>query len=401
MNLFSRRLRLKKAVHFAESLAKGESPPLVLEDDVGLPGRLLKALIQIAEKQGLRHSQLETDESQIKGILTTMSEGVLLTDKQGRILLANEALKKMFQLTIDPKEKFLIEAFRQESLQKACDQLLLEKGRRSFEISIDYPEEKILRVNFATLEKGNRIEGVVGIFIDVTKNRKLEEMRKEFVANISHELKTPLSSIKGYSETLKESGEITQKQLQEFASIIHRNAQRLERLVEDIMALSRLEHHEEKLKMGSAALPDLAHSVSDQLKHLAELKGVSLEVKAPENLSGVSIDIKKIEKVFSTILENAIKYSPEKKKVLISLCEKKDKIEVQITDEGSGIKEEDLGRIFERFYRVERSRTRVMGGSGLGLAIAKHIVLAHGGEIWAESQVGHGSSFFFTLPLVT
>lgn len=398
---FLKKRRLQKAISLAESLAKENIATLPLEEGRDLPGQLFKALNQIATLLQHRQTLLKKEESQITGVLSTMREGVLLTDAQGRILLANQAVKEMFHVASDPQGKSLIEVFRQEKIQKVCDQLLREEGRNSFELVLGYPEEKNLHINLSSMKSGEQIEGVVGVFIDVTPMKKLEQMRKDFMANVSHELKTPLSSIKGYSETLLETEVKEPKQIKEFLKIIHRNAERVEKLVEDIMNLSRLEQHEEKLSLESVSISLLAKEVCDQLEHLAQLKKITLKNKIASDLPLVQADSSKVQKVMTVILENAIKYTPENGEVNLSAISKEKEVQIAIEDSGAGIDAHDLPRIFERFYRVEKSRTREVGGSGLGLAIAKHLVLAHGGKIWVESQLGQGSTFFFTLPFVT
>jgi two-component system phosphate regulon sensor histidine kinase PhoR len=399
----SKKEKLKKVAEFAEALARGETQPFILDESDPLSYRLTKALNQIADLLSARYLELEKESSHLEGILETIQEGVLLTDAEGGILLANKALCELFQVKKEPTGKSLIEVFRHEKIQEVCDQLLQSPGRVSFDLDLGIVKETALRVNFSSMRsaKANKTLGVVGVFIDMTQVKKLEKMRKEFVANISHELKTPLSSIKGYSETLIQNCPREPERVREFAQIIHRNAQRLEHLVEDIMALSRLEQKKEILHKSPIDLLLVAREVCQQLSHLAQLSQVRLEVVSGEPLPLIIADEEKIKKVFTAILENAIKYAGEGKRALVRAKVLEGKVQVCIEDNGPGIPKEALPSVFERFYRVEKSRSRDVGGSGLGLAIAKHIVLAHEGEIWVESPPGQGASFYFTLPIVT
>lgn len=397
----SRRRRLKKAVSFAEALAEGETAPVIFADASDLSGRLIKALNVIAETLDIRFSQIEKEGNLLSGILSTMREGVLVTGPQGRIVLANQALREMFNLSGDPTGKSIIEIFHQEHIHRSCEQLLAAPGRISFEQTLTIAHNKTIQINLASMQKEGKIQGVVGIFIDITKTKKLESQRKDLVANISHELKTPLSSIKGYSETLIGSAAGSPEKMKEFAEIIYRNAERLENLVEDILALSRLEQHEEKLQVQPMELEKSIKEARGHLKHLADLKKIKIRNNVLSKLPLVAADPKKIQKVLNALLENAVKFTAENGVVSVSAQKMEGEIEVCVQDDGPGISEQDLPRIFERFYRVEKSRTREIGGSGLGLAMAKHIVLAHGGNIWVRSCPGKGSSFYFTLPIVT
>lgn len=394
-----RRRRLKEVVQFAEALAEGDTTTRILETGAGSRARLVSALTKISSLLESRSSSLLKEESHLSGLLATVSEGVLLTDENGDIVLANQSLRDLFQVASSPTGKSLIEVFRQGELQVACDALLARPGRKSLSIALAYPQEKIIQVNFSTLERKGKIQGVVGVFIDVTQMKKLEAMRKDLIANISHEFKTPLSSIKGYSETLSSAAPKDPKKTAEFASIIARNAERLERLVENLMALSRLEQHEEKPQSEKVSLSRLVQEARDQLAHRLEQKNISLENKLQDDLPAVIGDTEKLQQVFLNILENAVKYSPAGSRVAVQAQPAGHFLRVAIQDNGPGISAHDLPRIFERFYRVEKSRSLEGGGSGLGLAIAKHIVQMHGGKIWAESEPGKGMTLFFTLPI--
>lgn len=397
----SKKETLKKAASFAEALAQGKYRSFILDANDPISIRLTNALNQISELLSSRFLEIEKETSHLSGILETIQEGVLLTDNEGRIVLANKALCQLFNVQNDPAGQSLIEIFHQEKIQSCCDHLLKEGGRISFELELGILEEKYFQVNFSSMENEGRVLGVVGVFIDMTQVRKLEKMRKEFVANISHELKTPLSSIKGYSETLLENCPKDPEKIKEFAQIIHRNAQRLQDLVEDIMSLSSLEQKKAPLELKPISLLTVVEEVCQQLGSLAKLNNVSIEILLKKNLPSVLADGEKIKKVFTAIIENAIKYLGEGKKAQIQATVLNDHVKVCIQDNGPGIPREFLSRIFERFFCVETSRSREVGGSGLGLAIAKHIVQAHEGEIWAESELGQGVSFYFTLPIVT
>ncbi|MBU6409161.1 MAG: GHKL domain-containing protein, partial [Verrucomicrobia bacterium] len=241
-------------------------------------------------------------------------------------------------------------------------------------------------------------EGTILVFHDLTRLKKLERTREEFVANVSHELRTPLSLIKGYVETLLDGARNNPETLERFLKIIERNAQRLDLLIQDLLTISALESGRVTLELHTVDLRALVEKVFNDFRQAASGKGVSLINQMPELT--VNADVHRLEQVFANLLDNAIKYGRANGEVTVGAKQAGGSVEVFVRDNGPGIPPESLDRVFERFYRVDKARSREQGGTGLGLSIVKHIVQAHGGDVRVESTLGQGAIFSFTLPVM-
>jgi two-component system phosphate regulon sensor histidine kinase PhoR len=269
-----------------------------------------------------------------------------------------------------------------------------------FDYEVKLPEltERWLRVNAAIISNsaGER-EGMIMVFHDLTRLKQLERTREEFVANVSHELRTPLSLIKGYIETLLDGARNNPEVAERFLKIIERNTNRLDLLIQDLLTISALESGRMKLNLQPVDLHALAEKALNDLHGRAENKNVALVNELP--LLPTRADANRLDQVFANLVDNAIKYGRPNGKVTVSGRKlDDDRLEIFVQDDGPGIPPEALDRVFERFYRVDKARSRDQGGTGLGLSIVKHIVQAHGGEVRVESELGKGATFFFTLP---
>jgi two-component system phosphate regulon sensor histidine kinase PhoR len=242
--------------------------------------------------------------------------------------------------------------------------------------------------------------GAVLVLHDVSDLERLEKTRRDFIANVSHELRTPLTSITGYTETLLESGAAGNASNREFLEVIRRNATRMTRLTEDLLKLARVESGEWKLEIQDVAADELLNEAYAALHKLAEQHGKQLMIQS-SSTTRVLADKEAIQQVFANLIENACKYAPAGTQIALGVNEQTETVEFYVRDSGPGIAAEHHSRLFERFYRVDRDRSREAGGTGLGLAIVKHIVLNHGGSVRVESELGHGSTFLFTLPSAT
>ena len=238
--------------------------------------------------------------------------------------------------------------------------------------------------------------GVVAVMHDQTEIERVEKTRRDFIANVSHELRTPLTSIQGYAETVLEHEQLSDT-AREFVEIIRKNAMRMARLTEDLLVLARVESGERDFKLQSAAPQELLEEAVQTFQEIADSRGMELAVMNTAT-SSVLVDCDAIHQVFGNLIDNAMKYGEDGRKILIGACETEDGVQFYVRDFGAGIPSEHLPRLFERFYRVDKARSRESGGTGLGLAIAKHVVRAHGGTIKAQSELNHGSTFYFTLP---
>ncbi|HEY1662479.1 MAG TPA: ATP-binding protein [Verrucomicrobiae bacterium] len=346
-----------------------------------------------------RQLQTSTDaKAQQQVLFNSMLEGLLLLDRNRKIYLVNRAFKNLFDLKIELRGKTVMEVLRLHELQELIIRVETEKQVLDYELKLPELNERWLQVNAAAIfnSAGER-EGTILVFHDLTRLKQLERTREEFVANVSHELRTPLSLIKGYVETLLDGARQQPEIAERFLKIIERNTQRLDLLIQDLLTISAMESGRVKLNLQPVELRSLADKIFNDLRPPANNKSVSLVNQIPEiKATG---DAHRLEQVFANLLDNAIKYGRPHGQVIVGGRRLDNgKVEVFVQDDGPGIPPEALDRIFERFYRVDKARSRDQGGTGLGLSIVKHIVQSHGGEAWAKSEIGKGATFFFTLP---
>lgn len=369
-------------------------------------GSLSKAISEIGSQLGNKIEEISKEKDYLQTILKGMMEGVLVVDGRGRILMVNDALRRLLSLASDVSDRMPLEIIRNAELEGAIRKAIQDGENVALELDLDKSGEKTIEVNVVSILTSNRkmaedsegIRGAIAVFHDITRLKQLERIRQDFVANVSHELRTPLTTIKGYAETLLD-GALKEDLAFQFVEVIKRHTDRLTKIVEDLLMLSKIETKEFQLKIEVISLPNFIDDVLDFVKEPAEKKKISLSRNAIPSLLAVQADRGYLEQILINLLDNAIKYTPEGGRVTVSAVEKDSKdIQFLIEDNGIGIPKEDLSRIFERFYRVDKGRSKEMGGTGLGLSIVKHLVQAHGGRVWVESQPGKGSTFYFTLP---
>ena len=346
------------------------------------------------------HEQINLQkQAEQQALFNSMTEGVLVLDAGGRIQLANESLRKLFRLSKEVRGQTIMEAFRLQELAEVIRRLEEDGAVSGYELELPGIDERWLRVNAAAVlgREGAR-HGAILVFHDLTRLKQLENTRQDFVANVSHELRTPLSLIKGFVETLLEGAKNDPELSSKFLQTIEKHTDRLTYLIEDLLTISRLESGGTAMNLQPLDLRDaVAHALED-LKSKATEKEVVIENLVPPGL-WARADAERLHQVFSNLIENAIKYGRQGGKVAIGAQDTADsQVEAWVRDDGPGIPAEARERVFERFYRVDRARSRDTGGTGLGLAIVKHIVQAHGGEVWVKSELGEGATFFLTLP---
>ncbi len=347
-----------------------------------------------------RHQQQTTTDAkaQQQVLFNSMLEGLLLLDRNRRIYLANRAFKNLFGIKTELRGKTIVEALRVHELAELVERVEGEGQVFDYELQLPDLSERWLQVNAAAISNsaGER-EGTILVFHDLTRLKQLERTREEFVANVSHELRTPLSLIKGYVETLLDGARNNPEVAERFLKIIERNAQRLDLLIQDLLTISALEAGRVKLNLQTVELRPLVEKVLGDLKAPADNKSITLVNQLPDLVA--TADVGRLEQVFANLVDNAIKYGRTQGTVTIGGGRTEGgKIEICVQDDGPGIPPESLDRIFERFFRVDKARSREQGGTGLGLSIVKHIVQSHGGKVWVKSEPGKGSTFFFTLP---
>jgi two-component system phosphate regulon sensor histidine kinase PhoR len=327
-----------------------------------------------------------------------MAEGLLLLDTDGRIQLANRAFQNLFGVGGHLRSRTIMEALRLHELTDLVDSLNQQKHVVEHELRLSRPNERWLQVNGAALFNGDgRRQGTVLVFHDLTRLKQLERTRQEFVANVSHELRTPLSLIKGYVETLLDGAGDNPEVAQKFLQTIDRNAERLKLLIEDLLTISELESGRVQLNLQSVALRSLVEKVLGDYKARASTKNTQLSNETTSLVARADAD--RLEQVLGNLIDNAIKYGRNEGRIIVKgRVLENGQIEVAVEDDGPGIPPEALERVFERFYRVDKARSREQGGTGLGLSIVKHIVQSHGGKVWATSEPGQGATFYFTVP---
>jgi two-component system phosphate regulon sensor histidine kinase PhoR len=369
-------------------------------------GSLSKAIGEMGNQLRNKIEEISKEKEYLQTILKGMMEGILVVDGRGRILMVNDALQKILSLSSEVVDKPPLEAIRNTELEEAIRKAIHEGKNSAFELTFPLSGGKTLEVNVVGIppspeeigKESEKIKGAIAVFHDISRLKELEKVRQDFVANVSHELRTPLTTIKGYTETLLE-GALKEEVAPQFLQVIQKHADRLTKIVEDLLALSKIESKEFYLKWEHFPLSDLIDDVSDFIKEAAQKKKISISRSIiPSSLEGTG-DRSYLEQVFINLLDNAVKYTPEGGEISISAFENEQReIQVLIQDNGIGIPKEDLSRIFERFYRVDKGRSQELGGTGLGLSIVKHIIQAHDGRVWVESHLGKGSIFHFTLP---
>jgi len=333
-----------------------------------------------------------------QAMFNSMIEGLLLLDAEGNVRLANEAFEDQFNLRQNLKGRSLMEAVRFHEIQEVYNRTLVDGVVQGHEMELPSINHRVLQVNSAVVldGKGGR-RGMILVFHDITRVKELENTRREFVANVSHELRTPLSLIKGYVETLIDGAKEEPGLRDKFLRTIEKHADRLTFLIEDLLTLSHLESGSLAMNMQPTRLKDAVARVCDDLSQRAAEKEIDLINAVGDDLV-VQADSDRLEQVLFNLLDNGIKYGSEAGDVRVTAeSGPNGRVEVCVEDDGAGIPDEAKERLFERFFRVDKARSRDQGGTGLGLAIVKHIVQSHGGELWVESQLGHGTSFYFSL----
>jgi two-component system phosphate regulon sensor histidine kinase PhoR len=360
-------------------------------------GALAEAMNQLARELHATMGRLGEERDLLTAILDGMQEGVLVVAPDETVLRVNPALLRTLGVGADARGRSVLAATRLPELAEAAAECLREGAVVSRELATRTVPPRIVMVLIAPLvPQGRARQGAVAVFHDLTAIRRLERVRRDFVSNVSHELRTPVSALRGAAETLLEGALEDRERARSFVDLIHRHAERLSRLIADLLDLSRLESGEVQLAPETVDLGLAARQVVEMLAEPARAKGLTVL----QSISGLAVfaDPRAVEQVLLNLLDNAVRYTPGGGRVTLSAAREDAAVRVSVVDTGPGIAPQHLPRLFERFYRVDAGRSREVGGTGLGLAIVKHLVEAMGGEVRVESALGVGSTFSFRLP---
>jgi two-component system phosphate regulon sensor histidine kinase PhoR len=383
----------------ARAIAAGDfsrTPSVRSTDELGI---LAGAIVHMSEQIRERIRDIEEEKARLDAVVASMSEGVMLLDAKGAVLLMNPALRKVFFIDTPPEGRRSIEIIRNSILTEMTVKLL--QGKESFvsqEIMVAFPEGKTLQVNGVAVRSSGKLEGAVLVFHDITELRRLEKVRQDFVANVSHELRTPVASIKGYAETLLQGAMDDKKTCKEFLNTIYENSDRLVSLINDLLDLARIQSGRLNIVPVAVDAEALIRRCLAVLEKTVGTRRLDVDIRIASGNSRVMADEARLSQIILNLLDNAVKYTPDGGAITVKAEKMGHKVRFDVVDTGIGIPEEDLPRIFERFYRVDKARSRDQGGTGLGLSIVKHLVQAHGGEVWASANAGKGTTFSFTLP---
>ena len=384
-------------------IKRGRRPRTYLIPGADSPRQVALALESVFERQFQLDQQLAERASGTETIVTAMQEGLLVVDTNQRIRLANRAFRELFRLPNKVPHLPLLEVLRNPEIDRLTKQVL-ETGqphRREFTIS-DQANGAPRFMELSAVPTVNDSGGLTGaaiLFHDITQLKQADEIRRDFVANVSHELRTPLSILRGYVETLLDDPELSAGELNRILEVMKRHSDRLTALTDDLLSLARLESAKIDLHIEEVGVRELFASIArDWGKRIAE-KRLSLDVSVSQSVSVMRADATRLQEILYNLLDNALKYSREGGTIRLEATRRGEDVVISVTDNGIGIPEADLPRIFERFYRADKARSREMGGTGLGLSIVKHIAQMHGGRVEAESVLGQGTTVRVILPV--
>jgi two-component system, OmpR family, phosphate regulon sensor histidine kinase PhoR len=402
--------RLERIVDVAGRIADGDLQARILETSQDEIGRVAGAIDKTARRVEQSFAAVVSSQRQLETLLNSMQDAVIAVGDDGLVQWANRPMNRLVPQGTRLQQP-VVETIRDPDFLASVKEAATTHEVKTARATSIVPG-RAFDVTAAPLPGG----GAVAVLRDLTETERVEKTRRDFIANVSHELRTPLTSIQGYAETLLDSTLENGAPTREFLEIIRKNSSRMSRLTEDLLTLARVESGETRFEAERVPPAELLHDAEESFREIARTHGIELQIQdspahllqsrnfpgpnpLPENLPVVLADREAIHQVFSNLIDNALKYGASGGRIILGARSVPHAVEFFVQDFGAGIASEHLARLFERFYRVDKARSRESGGTGLGLAIAKHIMLAHGGSIRAESELAHGSTFLFSLPL--
>jgi two-component system phosphate regulon sensor histidine kinase PhoR len=392
----------KDAQELADAIVEQRPPRKFLISGNPEAGRVGLALEKLLDRRGDLEKRVRESESSTDTVLGAMLDGLVVVDERRTVRLMNREFRRVFGLAENTSGGTLLELVRNASVDRLAGEALRrqEPQHDSIETSRGGSEPRQMEVSAVPFgENSAEMRGAVILFRDVTHIRKVEQMRRDFVANVSHELRTPLSIFRGYLETLLEDPHQPPGELLRILQVMERHSERLNALVEDVLSLARLESPRIELELSEVDLPELLHSIMRDWEKRFAAKQLKSHLNFPAALPHLRADETRLQELIYNLLDNAVKYSKPEGTVFLQAEPAGDAIRISVADQGIGISPEDLPRIFERFYRADKSRSGEQGGTGLGLSIVKHIAQLHGGSVEADSEFGKGTTISVLLPI--
>ena len=399
--LFSRSFtsRVERLKDFSRRVAEGDFRPLPRDGSGDAVEALGISLNRTAARLDRTIQTLTEERNLSAAILGSMVEGVAVVNGSERLVFANPGFAEILDLDVPPTSgSALVEVVRQTELLEAVRQVLGGEPRVQSEIVTGTLRQRYFAITVAAVRAGDT-SGAVVVLHDITELRRLERVRRDFVANVSHEFRTPLTAIQGFAETLLAGAIDDSQNRTRFLEIILEHSRRLARLTEDLLVLSKMDAERLELEIRRLSVSQLIESCLETAQRRATEKDLKISVEMAQKLPDIAGDRRRLAEVLQNLLDNAIQYTLPGGQIVVSAKTGEDELILTVSDTGIGIPKADQSRIFERFYRVDVARSREAGGTGLGLAIAKHLVEVHGGRLWVESEIGQGSQFHFSVPL--
>ncbi|HEY7000312.1 MAG TPA: ATP-binding protein [Candidatus Udaeobacter sp.] len=385
-------------------IARGEPPPTFLVNGGTDAHRIGLTLETIFARQQELEGQIAGRESGTQTILGAMQDGLLVVDARSHVTLMNPTFEKLFGLRDPVVGVPLVEAVRHATLDQLIAETLRTGEATRSQISLVDSQthvERHIEVSAEPIKKSDdETTGAVILFHDITELKQLDQIRREFVANVSHELRTPLSILRGYIEVLLDNPTSPEESAR-ILSIMERHSKRLGLLIDDLLSLARLESSNANLELGIVHVEELFNNIAHDWRERSAAKKLKVFLDLPPETLALRADEVRLHEVLYNLVENAVKYSHENGQIHLRATKRGDEVVLSVTDNGFGISKEDLPRIFERFYRADKARSRELGGTGLGLAIVKHIAQLHGGRVEAESELGRGTTIRIVLPHIS
>ena len=400
--LFAHRLAapIEAMERFTERLRRGDTSGTIFINTSDETKTLADNINYLVEELNSKIHIANEESSKLVTAFASMTEGVMILDAADRIEVVNRAMNNILALRFgDVTGKTLIEVSRSVDLQRAFLTYKQTREPVSREITLGSRQPVVLTVSISGIQGDKGSEKTMIVFHDITRLKKLEQVRVDFVANVTHEIRTPLTAILGYLETLRDGAIEKPEEARKFIDIILKHAGRLNRLVEDLLTISKIELGEVKINFENTSLADALNNVLPLIEPKAKLKNIAITNLVGEKAPQIKADKDRLAQIFVNVLDNAVKFTPKNGKVSVDAKEANGYIVTTISDTGIGIPKEEIERLGERFYRVDKNRSRELGGTGLGLSIVKHLMIAHGGKMEITSQLGQGTKVALFFPL--